>query len=62
MSISFIYWFLLLLWLLFGFVILWPSPTAAGSFVWLPLGGNLLLFTLFVLIGLKVFGSPIKKE
>ena len=56
MTISFIYWFLLLVWLLFNGAMFWsPQVEAYG---WR--GNGLLLFILFVLIGLHDFGRPIQ--
>ncbi len=54
MSVAFVFWLLMLLWLIFGFVFFWPM---GGS--WYPVGGNLLLFVLLGLLGWKVFGFPI---
>lgn len=57
MTISFIYWFLMLVWVLFSGW--WGYRTdAAGRYpVW---GSGLLIFLLFLLIGLRIFGDPIK--
>ena len=50
--ISYFYWFLLFIWLIFGpgygFVVDTPNPRIVR-------GGNVLLFVLFLLIGLKIF-------
>lgn len=54
--IGLLYWLLVILWLIFGLWSGWPAGNTAG---WRPIGGNLLIFTLFVLIGLKLFGFPI---
>jgi hypothetical protein len=55
--IGLLYWLLLILWLIFGAWAYWPAAgTPAG---WRPIGGNLLMFVLFVLIGLELFGFPI---
>ena len=54
MSIGFVFWLLMLLWLLFGAYV---HRNAYGQpVVW---GGNLLLFVLLFLIGWRVFGWPI---
>ena len=55
MSIAFIFWLLMLLWLLFGVRQNWPP----GDNYW-PLGGNLLLFILLFLLGWRAFGFPIQ--
>jgi hypothetical protein len=49
-----LFWILMLLWLLFG---LWNyhSPMSYG-----PLGSNLLLFVLLLLLGWQAFGAPLK--
>jgi hypothetical protein len=57
MTLSFIYWLLMFLWVLFSLWWGWRSdaagrPTVAGS--------GLLLFLLFLILGLKLFGQPIK--
>ncbi len=54
MSISFIYWLLLLLVLLFGLWTNYPFVGGYGSF-----GMNALQLILFGLIGWKIFGPPI---
>jgi hypothetical protein len=56
MSLQLIFWILMLIWLVFGVV------TQAGLVVgpygfW---GNTLLIFILFLLLGWKVFGSPIQ--
>jgi glucan phosphoethanolaminetransferase (alkaline phosphatase superfamily) len=58
MSLAFIYWLILLLWLIFGFVWFWPRTDRA--FAGFPVvGGNVIVFVLFVIIGLEMFGFPI---
>lgn len=55
--IGLLYWLLVILWLIFGLWSGWPTiGTPAG---WRPMGGSLLAFVLFVLIGLELFGFPI---
>lgn len=55
--IGLLYWLLVILWLIFG---LWSGWSVAGSpGGWRPMGGSLLIFVLFVLIGLELFGFPI---
>jgi len=55
MSTSLLYWILMLLWLIFGLWVSWPVTGASFR----PLGGNLLLFVLLVILGWKVFGPPV---
>ena len=54
MSLNLAYWILMLLWLVVG---------AAWHGGWLPYGAwgfSLLLFLLFVLLGWRVFGAPLR--
>lgn len=53
MTIGFLFWLLMILWLLFGLGVL----AVAGA----PWGGTLLLFILLFLLGWKVFGFVIKE-
>lgn len=53
MTIAFIFWLLMLLWLLFG---CYSNRTQLGP--WLA-RGDLVLFVLLFLLGWKVFGWPI---
>lgn len=55
MSFALLYWILMLLWFVFG---LWSSwPLAGQNFH--PLGSTLLLFILLLILGWKLFGSPL---
>jgi hypothetical protein len=54
MTIGFIFWLLMLLWLIFG---IWSSY--GTSINWPIVGGSLFAFVLFFLLGWKVFGWPI---
>jgi hypothetical protein len=56
MTIAFLFWLLMLLWLLFGLYWTWPADGRAFA----PVGGNLLLFILLFLLGWKLFGFPIQ--
>ena len=57
MSFGLAYWILMLLWLVFGLWVAWPTlPGYHGLY---PLGNTLLLFVLFLLLGWKVFGPPL---
>jgi hypothetical protein len=59
MTIGFLYWFLMLLWLLFGLYWHWPADRGSPA-GFAPLGGSLLLFILLFLVGWRVFGFPIQ--
>ncbi len=54
MSVGFVFWLIMLLWLVFGFFVFWPVGYSNYAF-----GGNILLFILLFLLGWKVFGFPI---
>jgi hypothetical protein len=58
MTLSLLFWILMLIWLLYGVYANWPAPAETRSFG--PLGGNLLLFLLILLLGIASFGWPIK--
>jgi hypothetical protein len=51
MSIGLIFWILMLLWLVLGLWRAWGDHYA--------MGGSVLQFILFLLLGWKVFGAPI---
>jgi hypothetical protein len=51
MPLGLAFWILMLLWLVFGLWHAWPN--------YYGLGGNLLLFILLLLLGWKVFGTPL---
>lgn len=57
-TIGFVFWLLMLLWLILGFVWYWPRgappPTAYPA-----IGGHVLIFVLFLLLGIAIFGFPI---
>jgi hypothetical protein len=56
MSMSLLFWILMLIWLIFGFFQHWG--VVPGSYgVW---GHSLLLFILLLLLGWQVFGAPIR--
>jgi hypothetical protein len=52
MTYAVAYWIIMLLWLVFG---CWQDR--AGG--WKAMAPNLLLFILFILIGLQIFGKPL---
>ncbi|MFN4261308.1 MAG: hypothetical protein ACK4RK_18645 [Gemmataceae bacterium] len=56
MSIGFVFWLLMILWLLFG--LYWNRTDLRGGNYGL-VGGNLMLFVVLFLLGWKVFGFPI---
>jgi hypothetical protein len=59
MTIGFLFWLLMVLWLFFG--VFWPHWPGAGTGpAWAPLGGSLLLWILLFLLGWHAFGFPIK--
>jgi hypothetical protein len=53
MSLSLAFWILMLLW----FVWTWPGNPVVGAYG--PIGGNILLFVLFLLLGWRIFGAPL---
>jgi hypothetical protein len=54
-TLGFIYWLLLLLWLFFG---AYTNRTAIGApLVW---GGSLLIWVLLFILGYQTFGSPVR--
>ena len=58
MTIGFLFWLLMILWFVFG---AWHGTVVMGT----PPGryvivGNLLVFILFLLLGIHAFGWPIK--
>jgi len=57
MPLELLYWILMLLWLVSGFWFGYSQPVPSRG----PLiGWSLGLFLLFLVIGLKLFGAPIK--
>lgn len=53
MTIGFLFWLLMILWLIFGLVVDYPLGPK-------PFGRTILLWILLFLIGWNVFGFPIK--
>lgn len=53
MTIAFLYWLLMILWLIFG---IWTDYPLGPR----PMGRTVLLWILLFLIGWSVFGFPIK--
>jgi hypothetical protein len=56
-TIGFLFWLLMLLWLVFG---LWLNRTDLRGGNYGIVGGNLLLFIVLFLVGWKTFGFPIQ--
>jgi len=55
MTLDVWYWLLMAIWLFFG---IWRNRANADYFGW---GGGLFIeFVLFIVIGVRVFGSPVK--
>lgn len=54
MTIGFVFWLLMILWLVFG---CWTYRATPAPTVW---GGSAFIFVLLFLIGWQVFGWPIK--
>ena len=52
------FWILMLLWLILGLWWSWPT-SGIGRVGWFPIGGTVLIFILFLLLGWKVFGPPL---
>jgi hypothetical protein len=60
MTIGFLFWLLMLLWLIFGLYWTWPTSPQPGTWApYGPFGSSLLLFILLFLLGWKNFGFPI---
>jgi hypothetical protein len=58
MTLGLAFWILMLLWLVLG--VIWPRwPINAGAPGLWPLGGDLLLFVLLMLLGWHSFGPPL---
>lgn len=58
MTIGFIFWLLMILWIVFGLYANWPADNTPRGFGLM--GGNLLLFILLFLLGWRVFGFIIQ--
>ncbi len=57
MTIGFLFWLLMILWLVFGLWGRWPN---SGAPPFVMIGGSVLEFILFFLVGWKVFGFVIQ--
>jgi hypothetical protein len=51
MTLGLMFWILMLMWLIFGVWWTWPDRQRVG--------GNLLIFILFLLLGWHAFGAPL---
>ena len=61
MTIGFLFWLLMIIWLIFGFVAHASVPPSGSPWpAYWPVGAHLLVFILFMLLGIQVFGWPIK--
>lgn len=61
MTIAFWYWLLMVVWLIWGIALgvrSRPTSPPYGAYAWAT-GWTLLLFVLFLLIGLKLFPDPL---
>jgi len=56
MTLSIWFWILMLVWVLFSG---WSQYVPGQPYTYRNWGGSLLLFLLFLLLGWKVFGSPV---
>jgi hypothetical protein len=59
MTVGFLFWLLMILWLIAGVLVYWPAPGADRRAFW-PVGGHVLIWVLLFLLGWQVFGWPIK--
>lgn len=55
-----LYWLFIILWVVFGLFTYWPSEPQNRIRSWGLVGYNIFILILFILIGLKIFGEPIK--
>lgn len=58
MPIGMIFWLLMILWFIFGLYWNWPAQPGPSGFG--GLGGHLLLFILFFIVGWKLFGFVVQ--
>lgn len=59
MTMGLIYWVLMLIWLVFGIILIGGFATGQVAHYG-PTVNTLLLFILFLLLGWKVFGRPVQ--
>lgn len=58
MTLGIAYWVLMLIWLVFGLLVHFAVVNASYGVI----GGTLLLFILFLLLGWQVFGAPLRRS
>jgi hypothetical protein len=56
MPMGILFWVLMLIWFIFGLYWNWPADRGGAGIV----GGHIMLFLLFMLLGWKVFGPPLQ--
>jgi len=61
MTLGLAFWILMLLWLVLGFWWAWPVGAAVTVHAWFPVGGTILIFALFFIVGWQIFGPPIHR-
>ncbi len=62
MPLGMIFWVLMILWFFFGLYWYWPVVPTDGSRPAIgPIGGHLLLFVLFFIVGWKLFGFVVQQ-
>lgn len=61
MKIGVLFWVLMILWIVFGLFVFWPTAVGIGVVAYAPLGVNVLLWVLLFLLGWAVFGAPLQK-
>lgn len=59
MPLKYVFWVLMILWFVFGLIAWWPSGVG-GAWLYAPLGGHILIFALFAILGWRVFGPVIE--
>jgi len=57
MPLSILFWVLMILWFVLS---IWAGYIPGQPYPYRAVGGNFLLFILFVILGWKVFGSPVQ--
>ena len=60
MTLQIWFWLFMALWLIFGFWRNYSSPVT-GQPLFIGIGGHVLSFILFAILGWQVFGSPVKQ-
>jgi hypothetical protein len=59
MSLGLAFWVLMFIWLILGLFWAWPGSAQTPYHAYLPMGGTILLFVLFLLLGWHDFGPPL---